>query len=433
MKKRIYIIFSLLIILAFFSGYLINNIKDGTSTKTITESVKYTTGVNIEKFGAKSVEDSPGFDSREAIQAAIDSGSKEIYIPFGKTYEISIDGKTYNGKGTGIGLKLHDNLRIYGGGTIKAKANTGGSFALLANTNDSIKNFIIEGVTIDGNSNNSKAGSRRSNLVLFGAENCHFLNVTSLNSPYVGLMMRGNGGKKNTIEGSIVENSGYIGIQAQKHDGIIISKNKVYKSKDNAYDIEGNDLKGGALNKGTGEKVIITNNISDGSRTGIFIESTGRVIVTGNHIFNTTNGGFYMNRMNSGSFYNIVSDNEFVNEDHPGKYVGGMIANSSGKSMIHHNVFKGFLVGIETRSKATNLVIDHNYFSEISQYLIYPAAADYSLVKSEIGINYYEESQVNGFPRTIPTNNSKYPKRIFNVSVTPAKSLETNKKLQDTQ
>ncbi|MCJ7987772.1 hypothetical protein MUB16_35040 [Priestia sp. OVL9] len=60
MKKRIYIIFSLLIILAFFSGYLISNIKDGTSTKTISGSTKYTTGVNIEKFGAKSVEDSPG-------------------------------------------------------------------------------------------------------------------------------------------------------------------------------------------------------------------------------------------------------------------------------------------------------------------------------------------------------------------------------------
>lgn len=429
MKKKIYLTFSLLTVLAFFGGYLVSNMKDDTSTKILNESVKYTTGVNIEEYGAKSVEESPEFDSRLAIQSAIDSGAKEIYIPFGKTYEISVNKKTYEGKGTGIGLSLHDNLKIYGGGTLKAKANAGGSFALLANTNDSIKNFIIEGVTIDGNSNDSKPGSRRSNIVLFGAENCHFLNVTSLNSPYVGLMMRGNGGKKNTIKGSTVENSGYIGIQAQKHDGIIISENKVYKSKDNAYDIEGNDLKGGALNKGTGEKVIITNNIADGSRTGIFIESTGRVIVTGNHIFNTTNGGFYMNRMNSGSFYNIVSDNEFVNEDHPGKYIGGMIANSSGKSMIHHNVFKGFLVGIETRSKATNLVIDHNYFSDISQYLIYPAASDYSLVKSEIGINYYEESQENGFPRTIPKNKSG--KRMYNVSVTSAKSLETNKKIKE--
>ncbi|MED3932980.1 right-handed parallel beta-helix repeat-containing protein [Priestia megaterium] len=433
MKKKTYLSFSLLIILAFFGGYLLNNIKDSTSVKTVTETTKYTTGVNIEDFGAKSIESSPGFDSRKAIQAAIDSGAKEIYIPFGKTYEISIDGQTYEGKGTGIGLKLHDNLRIYGGGTIKAKNNTGGSFALLANTNDTIKNLIIEGITIDGNSSHAKSKTHRSNLVLFGAENCHYLKVTSVNSPYVGLMMRGNGGQKNTIKDSTVENSGYIGIQAQKHDGIIISENKVYRSKDNAYDIEGNDLKGGALNKGTGEKVIIINNIADGSKTGIFIESTGRVIVTGNHIFNTTSGGFYMNRMNSGSFYNVVSNNEFINEESPGKYIGGMIANSSGKSMIHHNIFKGFLVGIETRSKATNLVIDHNYFSEISQYLIYPKADDYSLVKSEIGINYYEDSQVNRFPRTIPKNSSKYPNRIFNVSVTPAKSLETNKKLQETQ
>lgn len=79
-----------------------------------------------------------------------------------------------------------------------------------------MKKFCDWGVIIDRNSRNSrnsKVESRRSNLILFGAENCHFLNVTSTNSPYVGLMMRGNGGKKNTIEGFLVDNNGCIGIQ----------------------------------------------------------------------------------------------------------------------------------------------------------------------------------------------------------------------------
>jgi parallel beta-helix repeat protein len=50
------------------------------------------------------------------------------------------------------------------------------------------------------------------------------------------------------------------------------------------------------LNKGTCEKVSVTTNIADNCRTGIFIESTGRVIITGNHIFNTTNG--FLNESN---------------------------------------------------------------------------------------------------------------------------------------
>lgn len=102
--------------------------KDDASTKILNESVKYTIGVNIEGYGAKSVKESPEFDSRLDIQSAINSGAKEIYIPFGKTYEISVDKKTYEGKGTGIGFKLHDNLKIDGGGTIKAKSNACGKF-----------------------------------------------------------------------------------------------------------------------------------------------------------------------------------------------------------------------------------------------------------------------------------------------------------------
>ena len=104
--------------------------KDDASTKILNESVKYTIGVNIEGYGAKSVKESPEFDSRLDIQSAINSGAKEIYIPFGKTYEISVDKKTYEGKGTGIGIgfKLHDNLKIDGGGTIKAKSNAHGKF-----------------------------------------------------------------------------------------------------------------------------------------------------------------------------------------------------------------------------------------------------------------------------------------------------------------
>jgi len=112
-------------------------------------------------------------DDRLAIQAIIDSGVDAIYIPEG-TFVVSHDGVTYDGKGTGVGLKLRSNLKIYGTGTIKYKGGQGGSFAVLANVDDYIENCHIEGITIDGNKDNLNPNASVSNIVLFGANNCSF-------------------------------------------------------------------------------------------------------------------------------------------------------------------------------------------------------------------------------------------------------------------
>lgn len=398
---------------SFAAGYFISN---KTKDKDIIEG-------NIENYGAIAVEEQPGFDSREAIQKAIDNGVKTLYVPDGKTFEIGIDGKNYDGKGSGIGLNLKSNMKIYGGGTLKAKDNIGGSFTLLGNTNDSIENVTIEEITIDGNYSNANNDTSRSNIVLFGAINSRISNVKSINSPYVGIMIRG--GSSNTIENNYVNNSNYIGIQIHKQSGTRIEGNEVYNSKDNAIDVEGNVV---ASEEGEGSKIIISKNVTDKSKSGIFIESTGKTNITSNHVYNTTHGAVYINRINSGSFYNIISDNQFVNEEQSEIRSGIIVANSSGKTIIHDNIIKGYTYGIKTNLNSNNLLINDNYFGKIAKYLIFPEKKENSLVKSEIGLNFLEEKQVSGFPKTIPETEDS---RTFNVSVVPAKSLETDKSIRD--
>ena len=246
-------------------------------------------------------------------------------------------------------------------------------------------------------------------------------------------MMHGSGGKRNSIVDCLVDTCGYIGIQAQQNEGIIISRNQVYNTVDNAIDVEGNDSTGGFENLGFGSKVRVTDNITKNVKNGVFLESTGQAIVTGNHFYDITQSGVYINRIDSGSFYNTVADNHIINTVNKSLYSGVRIANSSGRTIIHDNFIKGMLYGIRTGNGVTNLVVHHNYFSEITKYLLYTTSAANSLVKSDWGTNFYQEAQVNGFPKTSQTKTdlSPYVSRFFNVSITQSRTLENALNLRD--
>lgn len=404
--------------------------------KRLDDYSQYRTGITIEYFGARAIEDVPGFDSRSAIQIAIDSVVPELYVPHGKTYEVTLDGQTYEGKGTGIALKLRDNLRIYGGGTIRIKDGQGGNFSIVANVTDSIKNCRIEGITIDGNRDNTN-GSNRANMILFGAENCHFQKVTSINSKYVGLMMRGTGGKRNSIKDCYVKDCNYIGIQAQNNEGMQIIGNQVYNVGDNGIDIEGNDSTGGLNNLGFGKQVVVQGNVINGANSGVFLESTGQMIVTGNSVYNT-NIAIFINRINSGSYKNIVSNNILINEDGVGETKasneGVRFNNNVGRSLVTNNFIEGFKYGVRAGSTVSNIVVKDNYFSKILKFLVHIRKETNALIKSSITENFYEQAQVDGFPKTTsPIAEPSYKQdRAFNVSVSPAKLLESNANLRDT-
>jgi len=422
-------------------------------------------------------------DDRIAIQAIIDSGVSSIYFP-DRVFIVSHNGQTYTGKGTGVGLKLRSNLKIFGPGTIKYKGGQAGNFALMANVDDSISNCHVREITLDGNKDNLNAGASVSNLVLFGAKNCSYKEVTSINASYCGLMIRGTDPKSNSIKDCKVDNSGYIGIQCQRHVGLKIVNNTVYNSVDNGIDIEGNDDAGGLTNFGFGKKIIISGNEVDGANSGVFIESTGQTIINGNHIFNV-NVGVFVNRIDSGSYMNNINGNMIINMPwqantiyHTGDRVvynskmfectvagtsssiapshssgtatdgtvtwsyirsfssnyGMRFTNNVGESMVQNNFIKGFTHGIRCVSTASYLTIVNNTFSDIAKYLVSGAGGTNVLIYSQIGQNYYKGAQSSGFPKTATasTESPIYPSRFLNVGITSAISLSGNAPLRDT-
>jgi hypothetical protein len=421
-------------------------------------------------------------DDRLAIQAIIDSGVAAIYVP-DRTFLVSHNGQTYAGKGTGVGLKLRSNLRIYGVGTIKYKGGQAGNLAVMASITDTIENCHIEGITIDGNKANLNAGASVSNAVMFGAKNCSYINVKSIDASYCGLMFRGAGTENNIIERCNVTNSSYIGIQCQNHNIVKILHNTVRDSGDNGIDIEGNDSAGGLLNRGYGKQIIVQGNVINNANSGIFVESAGEVIVNSNHVYNT-NVGAFINRINSGSYMNGITSNHFINmpwqsgvaykvgdrivtgsklyectvagtasvapshtsgtasdgtltwkwlRTFPSNY-GMRFNNNVGDGQVVGNQIRGFLYGVRCVSAASYLTFDANYFSDIEKYLFAPATAANSFIKSQIGVNYYRGSQTGGFPKTMaPTTESpSYSSRVLNVGIKPVISLETNAVLRDT-
>ncbi|MGG4434626.1 right-handed parallel beta-helix repeat-containing protein [Priestia megaterium] len=422
-------------------------------------------------------------DDRLVIQAIIDSGVDAIYIP-NHTFVVSHNGQTYTGKGTGVGLKLRSNLKIYGTGTIKYKENQAGNFAVMANVDDSIENCHVEGITIDGNSSNLKAGASVSNLVLFGAKNCSYKDVKSKNASYCGLMIRGAGTQYNTVQNCKVEDSGYIGIQCQRHVGLKVQNNVIRNSVDNGIDIEGNDDVGGLTNLGFGKQVIITGNLVDSANSGVFIESTGQTIISNNHLYNV-NVGVFINRIDSGSYMNNITGNTIINMPWQATSIyrvgdrvvynskmfectvggtssttapshatgtatdgtvtwlyirsfasnyGMRFTNNVGESNVQNNFIKGFTHGIRMVSTVSYLVITNNTFSDIAKYLVSGAGGTNILIYSQIGQNYYKGSQSNGFPKTATasTESPIYPNRFLNVGIVSAISLSGNAPLRDT-
>ena len=464
------------------NGNIFPNLKAHLDDKgnKINEQQKFRTGINLAQLGAKPIEQYPDFDSTPFIQTAIYGVYGELYLPEG-TFEVKLDGQTYAGKGTGIALKLRSNLRIYGPGKIRLKSGQSGSCAIMANPGDSIDNCKIDEITVDGNRDNCSGNI--ANIIMFGATNCRMRDVKSKNSSYVGLMIRGVGTKDNRIEDCKVEDSDYIGIQAQRHEGLHVVNNTVLNSGDNGIDLEGNDSIGGVNNRGFGSQIIVADNKVNNANSGIFIESLGQVLVHGNSVYHT-NVAIFVNRIDSGSYWNNIFGNNLINtpwdsgytydvgdrvvvgsklyectvpgvsttapthttgtatdgtltwkwlRNFPSNY-GARFNNNVGKGIFTINHIRGFKHGVRCVSSASYLNFKDNYFSNIEKYLFYISTGANSLIKSQIGENTYEGTQVNGFPKTVPptTESPNYANRIFNVGIKSAFSLENNAPLRDT-
>lgn len=378
-------------------------------------------------------------NNRAAIQAAIDdSGITDLYVPPG-VWNIDVNGGASGLTGVfgagSVALKPRSNLRIYGPGTLRLKDGaSGASGAMIGNWDGAaIKNFILDGVTLDGN--RAATTGQVSGAVLVDATECGFERVRARHMSYNGLQMRrstGIGGgvlgvKDCWVEGCIVSDVLYIGLQFNRPDGLRVVDNTVRYSGDNAIDIEGNDSDAAGGYVGIGDGITVAHNDLAFCSTGLFIESLGNCLIDGNWIRQFSAAGMYFNRINSGAENNLVVNNRM--KDGTGQS-GIIVANSSGKMRIAENMFRTMANGIDLRT-ATHVSVGTNYYADISQQLVKVPPGANQLVKSRIEQQHLEggRSGTTGKPFTCsPLGNADNSSaRDFNVTVLPLWDMENNR------
>lgn len=377
-------------------------------------------------------------DDRPAIQAAINKAN-EFYTATGGRCAVILGPKTYivsqnpastaiNGEvSAGFGcINMLSGVVLKGTGTIKLKPGTSGANpgAIITNWTGPCIDAEIEGISVDGNAPNVSV-TRTTCINLCNCTRTSIYKVKAFNTSGTsgGIYMRRDGFSTSDygcVESRImncdVYNIGYIGIQAERPDGIIITGNNVFDTGDNAIDIEGNSS---TSSSGFGKQMVISNNICRNNKNGIFIESCSNATITGNDIIDVSGIGIVMNRINTGSFNNVVSNNKVTGLATQLAY-GLRVINNSGGCTITGNHFTSLYSSIRFNGTATRIYVGTNNHSSIAQLIIelnatssFPSA----IFRSYIAKQFIQGTQTAGVPAPMSPINcpSNFPSR-FNTS-----------------
>lgn len=359
-------------------------------------------------------------DWTTAIQAAINSGAREIYFP-GNQYLVRP--QTHAGLSGTFGansvcINIRSNLRLFGPGVVKLMDGKGGSSGAIFGNWDglAVENIIIE-LTIDGNKANSTGTT--SGIVIVNATNCKTTEKTRVvNSKFNGIQFaKGSTGCK--VDRSVVEGAAYIGVQLQKANNFSVSRCRVVGSGDNAYDVEANN------SSMFGE---IVGNYAETCNTGIFLESGGNILVTQNHVVNFNTSGIYLNRINTGSYKNIITQNRLYKGTGNGSRGCIGLNNAVGRSIIKDNICDGADYAIWIEGGVDAIVCESNDCFGIGKALVHIGRTTNALVKSMIGRNYYTGAKNGLYPYSCSPlgNTANFADRDYRSSVAPALFLETN-------
>lgn len=292
---------------------------------------------DIRREGA--VADSPSFDSRAAIQAAVDKANarylstgviQSVFVPPG-VFWVSARSITNTGETTANGIisvEMKSGVRLFGTGTIKARPNlygTGAYYRVIGSDRGArISNVILEGITVDGNVSNQVQSVQCSNIVLECAANILVTQVRSIESNGNGIMVRGRYPDVCTgirISECFVSNCNTIGIQSSQFSGLVIADNIVDTCKNNCIDIYGDTgVSGSASN---GKHFSITGNVVSNSEIcGIFPETVANGVVSGNSIYNCAEG-IHVNRIYSVPKNISITGNSIYGSTEAGIWISG--------------------------------------------------------------------------------------------------------------
>ncbi|MCR0998447.1 right-handed parallel beta-helix repeat-containing protein [Serratia rubidaea] len=362
-------------------------------------------------------------DDRTAIQAAIDA-AHQSYLSYGTPCCVTLGARTYmvskNPASTviagevaaGFGcLNMRSGVTLCGNGTIKLMPGTAGKVpgALVTNWSGACTDISIEGITLDGNASQVTAASMVAiNIVDSQRVRIHQVRVHNNNVGQAGgIYLRRSGSstsaygcKESQVTACYVQDVAFIGIQAERPDGIIIAGNYVMNTGDNGIDIEGNTPENAS---GTARQMNISGNILRNNKNGIFIESCSGAVINGNDIAEVAGIGIVSNRIHSGSFNNVITNNKIAGT--AGKTAYGLrVINSSGNCLIQGNFFSSLQSAIKLNGMATRVCIGENTHAAIERFIIeLGATADYPIaaLRSLVGRQFIMGGQENGFPALI--------------------------------
>ena len=374
-------------------------------------------------------------DDRVPLQAAINRAN-QLYLATGSQCEVRLLAKTYivsqnpastaiNGEvSAGFGcINMLSGVILQGPGTIKLKPGTSGANpgAIITNWTGPCVDSAIDRVSVDGNASNITA-TRMVGINLCNTTRVALTNLKVHNTLGIagGIYMR-RGGFSTSDYGCVesrimncdVYDIGYIGIQAERPDGIIISGNNVFNTGDNGIDIEGNNASGSS---GFGRQMLIANNICRNNKNGIFIESCSNASITGNDISDVGGIGIVLNRINTGSFNNIVSNNKIAGLATQLAY-GLRVINNSGGCTIASNHFTSLYSSIKFNGRATRVYVGANNHSAIANFLVELEATTGNLTalfRSYIAKQFYQGTQTSGVPAPLSPIGcpSNFPSRL---------------------
>lgn len=372
------------------------------------------TEVQPEQFGARG----DGItDDTIAIQKAIDSGCAVLYLK--STYQVSP--QKYAGVKGVIGknstcINIRSNLKIYGPGKLILKDGVNGtSGAIMANVSEKkISNCSIQ-IQIDGNKSKTKGAF--SGIVFINAENCSVTDKTIINNVSYNGVQFASGSKKCRAIGSKISGSGYIGVQAQRPQKIIVSNCEITNSNDNGIDFESNN----ATQNG-----IIRNNKITNCKSGIFLESGGNCEISNNEIQDFNMAGIFLNRINTPANNVSILNNKITNITKKEKFGAIAINNAIKNVVIGGNTIKGVKYGVWINGGIDQLALQRNEFSYIQEALVRITREKNSLVRSKIEQQIYIGKKINGKPFTTSPigNKNNFSNRIYNVSITPMETTE---------